>query len=359
MCAQRVELRRLVKIFPAPGGSEVRAVDDIDLVIEPGEMVTFLGPSGCGKTTTLRMVAGFEMPTSGEIRIGNEDISTKAPNDRDTAMVFQSYALFPHMTVEENIGYGLRFRKVKKAEMTERVSKIMGLVGLEGMGKRAPGQLSGGQQQRVALARALVVEPQVLLFDEPLSNLDAKLREHMREEIRGIQQRLKITAIYVTHDQAEAMALSDKIVVMNRGKIEQVGSPQEIYQRPQSRFVADFIGKVNFLPCKVLGQNGQTGTIELFGQTYSVHDASINKGDSALVVVRPEAMFLSATEGIPIQVESSVYLGSAMEYGIILPNQEKVTVLQSNPSLTRFFKPGTSAFLELDREAIHVLPSAN
>lgn len=180
---QKVELRDLVKIFPAPGGSEVRAVDGVNLVIEPGEMVTFLGPSGCGKTTTLRMVAGFEMPTSGHIFIGSEDVSTKAPNERDTAMVFQSYALFPHMTVEENVGYGLRFRKVSKQEAKQRVERIMELVGLKGLGKRAPGQLSGGQQQRVALARALVVEPQVLLFDEPLSNLDAKLREYMREEI--------------------------------------------------------------------------------------------------------------------------------------------------------------------------------
>lgn len=358
MCAQKVELRQLVKIFPAPGGHEVRAVDAIDLVIEPGEMVTFLGPSGCGKTTTLRMVAGFEMPSSGEILIGNEDISTKAPNDRDTAMVFQSYALFPHMTVEENIGYGLRFRKIKKSEMKGRVEKIMSLVGLEGMGKRAPGQLSGGQQQRVALARALVVEPQVLLFDEPLSNLDAKLRDHMREEIRRIQQRLKITAIYVTHDQSEAMALSDKIVVMNKGKIEQVGSPQEIYKKPKSTFVADFIGKVNFLPCKVLQQNQQESEVELFGQNYSIPDAAPIQGESALVVVRPEALFLHGSEGIPVEVENVVYLGASMEYRVVLPNTERVTVLQSNPNLSRRLQPGMKAFLGIDREAIHILPEA-
>lgn len=355
MCAQRVELRRLEKIFPAPGGQVVRAVDEIDLIIEPGEMVTFLGPSGCGKTTTLRMVAGFEMPSSGQILIGNEDISTKAPNDRDTAMVFQSYALFPHMTVEENIGYGLRFRKVKKAEMQERVQRMMALVGLEGMGKRAPGQLSGGQQQRVALARALVVEPQVLLFDEPLSNLDAKLREHMREEIRGIQQRLEITAIYVTHDQSEAMALSDKIVVMNKGKIEQVGSPQEIYQRPTSKFVADFIGKVNFLPCQVVGRVKNDTEVEAFGQRFVVYDVPVIEGDAALVV-RPEALFLTADKGIPVQVESAVYLGSAMEYRVVLPDGEKVSVVHSNPNLKTLFQPGHQAFLQLDSHAAHLLP---
>lgn len=357
MCAQKVELRQLVKIFPAPGGTEVRAVDNIDLVIEPGEMVTFLGPSGCGKTTTLRMVAGFEMPTSGQILIGNEDISTKAPNERDTAMVFQSYALFPHMTVAENIGYGLRFRKVSKQESQERVNRIMSLVGLEGMGKRTPGQLSGGQQQRVALARALVVEPQVLLFDEPLSNLDAKLRENMREEIRRVQQRLGITAIYVTHDQSEAMALSDKIVVMNAGKIEQVGTPQEIYLRPASRFVADFIGKVNFLPCKVLRQEKSETEVECFGQNFSVYDVPAIKGEAAMVV-RPEALSLNAAEGIPVEVENAIYLGSAMEYRVVLPNGERVTAVHSNPNLKERFNISDKAFLRLDPHAVHLLPSA-
>lgn len=356
MCAQKVELRQLVKIFPAPGGSEVRAVDEIDLVIEPGEMVTFLGPSGCGKTTTLRMVAGFEMPTSGQILIGNEDISTKAPNDRDTAMVFQSYALFPHMTVEENIGYGLRFRKASKKECQERVAQIMSLVGLEGMNKRAPGQLSGGQQQRVALARALVVEPQVLLFDEPLSNLDAKLREQMREEIRGVQQRLAITAIYVTHDQSEAMALSDKIVVMHAGKIEQVGSPQEIYQRPMSKFVADFIGKVNFLPCKVLRQEQHETEVEAFGQHFMVYGVPAILGKAALVV-RPEAISLHRDEGIPVTVENTVYLGSAMEYRVVLPNGDRVTILHSNPDLNGLFQVDQEAFLQLDPHATHLLPT--
>lgn len=353
---QRVELRELVKIFPAPGGSGVRAVDGVNLTIQPGEMVTFLGPSGCGKTTTLRMVAGFEMPSSGQIFIGNEDVSTKAPNERDTAMVFQSYALFPHMTVEENVGYGLRFRKVSKAEAAERVQRIMDLVGLKGLGKRAPGQLSGGQQQRVALARALVVEPQVLLFDEPLSNLDAKLREYMREEIRRVQQELGITAIYVTHDQSEAMALSDRIVVMNAGRIEQVGSPQEIYLRPATRFVADFIGKVNFLPCKVLRRENGSAVVESFGRQITVHDAPKIDGEASLVV-RPEAMFLEKEAGIPVSVVSRVYLGSAMEYRVKLPNGDEVTVYQSNPNLAEVFEAGQEAFLKLDSHAMHLLPN--
>jgi iron(III) transport system ATP-binding protein len=352
---QKVELRDLVKIFPAPGGSEVRAVDGVNLVIEPGEMVTFLGPSGCGKTTTLRMVAGFEMPTSGHIFIGSEDVSTKAPNERDTAMVFQSYALFPHMTVEENVGYGLRFRKVSKQEAKQRVERIMELVGLKGLGKRAPGQLSGGQQQRVALARALVVEPQVLLFDEPLSNLDAKLREYMREEIRRVQQELRITAIYVTHDQSEAMALSDRIVVMNAGRIEQVGSPQEIYLKPATRFVADFIGKVNFLPCKVLGREKGAAVVEAFGRRITVHDAPELRGE-AVLVVRPEAMSLQRSEGIPVTVVNRVYLGSALEYRVELPNGEQVTVYKSNPNLEEAFAPGEQGFLYLDSHALHVLP---
>ena len=265
MKAQEVEFQGLTKIFSGPEGEQVVAVDNIDLTIEAGQMVTLLGPSGCGKTTTLRMLAGFELPTAGRILLGGRDISNVAPNDRNTAMVFQSYALFPHMTVEENIGYGLRFRNVSKAESKERVARIMELVGLVGFGRRQPGQLSGGQQQRVALARALVVEPQVLLFDEPLSNLDAKLREQMREEIRKVQQGLNITALYVTHDQVEAMALSDQIVIMNKGRIEQVGTPAEVYMRPASRFVADFIGKVNFLPAEVQELVNQQADVKVYG----------------------------------------------------------------------------------------------
>ena len=243
-----VRLEHISKIYQDPKtGKEFYAVKDTNLTIEPGSFVTLLGPSGCGKTTTLRMIAGFESPDEGEIYLGDEPINELTPNKRDTAMVFQSYALLPHYNVFDNVAYGLKLRKVPKEEIHERVMRILKLVELEGMESRMTNQLSGGQQQRVALASALVIEPSVLLFDEPLSNLDAKLRVSMRTEIRRIQQEVGITAIYVTHDQSEAMALSDKIIIMNKGFVAQMGTPQEIYYHPVDEFVADFIGEANFL----------------------------------------------------------------------------------------------------------------
>ena len=230
-----VRLEHISKIYKDPKtGKDFYAVKDANLEIKPGSFVTLLGPSGCGKTTTLRMIAGFESPDEGEIYLGQEPINALTPNKRDTAMVFQSYALFPHYNVFDNVAYGLRLRKVPKAEIDRRVAAILELVELSGMESRMTNQLSGGQQQRVALARAMVVEPGVLLFDEPLSNLDAKLRVSMRTEIRRIQQTLGITAVYVTHDQAEAMAISDKIIIMNRGVVAQMGTSEEIYQHPNS-----------------------------------------------------------------------------------------------------------------------------
>ena len=248
-----VRLEHISKIYQDPKtGKEFYAVKDTSLTIEPGSFVTLLGPSGCGKTTTLRMIAGFESPDEGEIYLGDEPINELTPNKRDTAMVFQSYALLPHYNVFDNVAYGLKLRKVPKDEIRERVMKILDLVELEGMESRMTNQLSGGQQQRVALARALVIEPSVLLFDEPLSNLDAKLRVSMRTEIRRIQQEVGITAIYVTHDQSEAMALSDQIIIMNKGVVAQMGTPQEIYYHPVNEFVADFIGEANFLRGKMV-----------------------------------------------------------------------------------------------------------
>ena len=264
MESKGIRLDHISKIYQDPKtGKDFKAVDDANLIIEPGSFVTLLGPSGCGKTTTLRMIAGFESPDEGEIYLGDQPINELTPNKRDTAMVFQSYALFPHYNVFDNVAYGLKLRKMDKDTIRKKVMDILELVELGGMEARMTNQLSGGQQQRVALARALVVEPSVLLFDEPLSNLDAKLRVSMRTEIRNIQQRVGITAVYVTHDQSEAMALSDQIIIMNKGVVAQIGTPQEIYYRPGNTFVANFIGEANFLQGKLVSKEGDKGVMSI------------------------------------------------------------------------------------------------
>ncbi|SCE87582.1 iron(III) transport system ATP-binding protein [Micromonospora viridifaciens] len=282
-------------------GGDIAAVDDVDISIAAGEFFTLLGPSGCGKTTTLRMVAGFYFPTSGRIRFGQEDVTHRPPNKRDTGMVFQNYALFPHLTVAQNVAYGLKIRKVGRVESKRRVEEALGQVHLAGYGDRRIDQLSGGQQQRVALARALVIRPRTLLLDEPLSNLDAKLREETRVEIRRIQQESGTTAIYVTHDQAEAMAMSDRIAVMESGRVQQIGAPQEIYHRPANAFVARFIGRSNVLGLPVAAAGPQTVTVALPGgdqvTVAAPTEHGLREGATALVSVRPEHIGLtSATE---------------------------------------------------------------
>lgn len=247
----KLELKNISKVYDKGGPNEVTAVQQNSLSIEPGEFVTVLGPSGCGKTTILRMIAGFETPSSGGIFLDGKDITTVPPNRRPMSLVFQSYALFPHLSVQDNVGFGLKIKKVPAAQAQERVEKVMEKMDILEYAKRPPHALSGGQQQRVALARAIVMEPRVLLFDEPLSNLDARLRDSMRLEIRNIQREFGITSVFVTHDQDEAMTMSDKIVIMSRGKIEQVASPEDIYRYPKSRFVADFLGTANFLEVQV------------------------------------------------------------------------------------------------------------
>jgi iron(III) transport system ATP-binding protein len=272
------------KIFPARGKeAQVTAVDEVSLAIEKGEFVTLLGPSGCGKTTTLRLIAAFEFPTMGRIVL-----------DRDMAMVFQSYVIFPYLSVFENIAYGLRIKKLAASEMRRKIAEVLTLTELTGLEHRAPNQLSGGQQRRVALDRALVMEPKVLLFDQPLSNLDAKLSEQMRPEIRRIQQTLSITSVYVTHDQAEAMTLSDRIVVINKRRIVQIGTAHEIYRRPANTFVADFIGKANFLAAHVVGAFPGHLDLEVLGCTLSIQlsDGAPRVGERATLLVRPEAMIL-------------------------------------------------------------------
>jgi iron(III) transport system ATP-binding protein len=307
-------LERLSKHFRSPEAADIRAVDDVSLVLEGGSFVTLLGPSGCGKTTTLRMIAGFERPTSGRILLDGKDLARSTPDKRGMGMVFQSYALFPHLSVFENIAFGVRLRGVRGADLEAVVERTLELVDLPGLGQRRPAELSGGQQQRVALARAMAIEPRVLLFDEPLSNLDAKLRVSLRSEIRRIQKQLGTTSVYVTHDQAEAMALSDVVVVMNAGRVEQAGTPDLIYRRPATRFVADFIGRANFLRGPVLGVDGTTIEVALLGVPVRVpagHGAQV--GEEATVVVRPESMRVGSGE-LRARVRGSTFLGSYIEY---------------------------------------------
>ncbi|GAA3408449.1 ABC transporter ATP-binding protein [Paenibacillus hodogayensis] len=281
----------------------VKGVADVHIHIQPGEFFTFLGPSGCGKTTTLRMIAGFYFPSDGRILFGNQDVTNLPPNKRNAGMVFQNYALFPHMTVFENIAFGLQVRKVPKRELVERVERAQKQVHLEGFGSRRIDQLSGGQQQRVALARALVIEPKILLLDEPLSNLDAKLREETRLEIKRLQQELGITTIYVTHDQAEAMSMSDRIMVMQGGVVQQIGVPEEIYNRPVNRFVASFIGESNLWEGTVERIDGKEATVSIapgLRLTGIIGNAApacrLEVGGSVVLSVRPEAIREAMTE---------------------------------------------------------------
>ena len=330
---------------------------NVSLDIAPGTFVTLLGPSGCGKTTTLRMIAGFESPDEGDIFLGGEPINALTPNKRDTAMVFQSYALFPHYNVFDNVAYGLKLRKVPRDEIQRRVTEILALVELSGMEARMTNQLSGGQQQRVALARALVVEPGVLLFDEPLSNLDAKLRVQMRTEIRRIQQKLGITAIYVTHDQSEAMSISDNIILMRAGIIAQMGSPMEIYYHPNSEFVADFIGECNFLKGTVRAADHGETVIDVDGRPVSVAAVSGRQetpGAEAEIVLRPEAIQIDDEGMLPCTVELSCFMGSYQNYHVRV-GDTLVKITDNCPVNKKIFSVGDRAFISFDKNCAHLL----
>jgi spermidine/putrescine transport system ATP-binding protein len=336
-----VEVCNVTKRFPGLSSgtdSEVVAVDDVTLEIRDGEFFSMLGPSGCGKTTTLRMIAGFEHPSAGEIYIHRRPMGLTPPYQRSTNMVFQSYALFPHMTIARNIAFGLEMKKTAKAEIERRVQEALQLVRLAGYGPRKPNQLSGGQQQRIALARALVNQPEVLLLDEPLGALDLKLRKEMQIELKTLQREVGITFLYVTHDQEEALTMSDRIAVMHLGKVLQVGSPTEIYERPNCRFVADFIGDTNFLDGVVETQNGDLVTVLVDDRLPIIvqSDESLSEGTEVTVAVRPEKVRLlphpakGEHNSFPCQVEQVVYVGTDTRFQVRLTENVVLSVREQN-----------------------------
>jgi spermidine/putrescine transport system ATP-binding protein len=326
-----IELRRVSKHF-----GPVVAVDRVSLSVCDGEFFSLLGPSGCGKTTTLRLIAGFELPTEGEVYIGGEPQGETPPYRRPVNTVFQNYALFPHMTVYENVAFGLQMRKVPKAEIRRRVLEALEMVRLPGMENRKPDQLSGGQQQRVALARALVNRPKVLLLDEPLGALDLKLRKAMQLELKDLQHQVGITFIYVTHDQEEALTMSDRIAVMNEGRVLQVGAPEEIYERPATRFVADFIGETNFLEGVVRGGRAGRAVVMVDGEL-SLHmpaERGVRMNQEVTVAIRPEKISLHADPpdrwAVPGTVQEVIYTGTDTRYLVRLTENASITVRQQN-----------------------------
>jgi spermidine/putrescine transport system ATP-binding protein len=327
MAETAVELVDVTKRF-----ADVVAVNDVSLTIEDGEFFSLLGPSGCGKTTTLRMIAGLETVTKGEILLHGETMKEMPPFRRPVNTVFQNYALFPHLSVERNVSFGLEMQKVPKEEIKTRVAEALEMVRMPDMAKRRPKQLSGGQQQRIALARALVNRPQVLLLDEPLGALDLKLRKDMQLELKQLQEQVGITFIYVTHDQEEALTMSDRIAVMNEGKVLQIGSPEEIYERPSTRFVADFIGETNILEGTAEEINGESIVVSLEGQAMiKAHcNVPIKVGQTVGVVIRPEKISLAATGLVEGRVLETIYIGTDTRYIIRLKDNTSITVREQN-----------------------------
>ena len=380
MSAVRIRIENVSKQFAHRVKGEVFAVRNVSLTVRPAELLTLLGPSGCGKTTTLRMIAGFEQPDAGRVFIGDQDVTGLMANRRNIGFVFQNYALFPHLSVFENVAYGLRVQRQSEADIFRAVGDVLTLVGLQGYERQFPNQLSGGEQQRVALARAIVIRPRVLLFDEPLSNLDAKLRVHMRGELRELQKRLDITAVYVTHDQEEAMAISDRIAVMHEGAIVQEGTAEDLYRCPASAFVAQFIGRTNLLAGQVVSAGTRGIELDVAGQRMRVPDgmARVTVGQIVRLVVRPEVVEVrpappspspllggERTEergepagGIPGTIVSRTFLGEKAEYQVRV-GTDLLQVTSYNPVQRGVFPPGQQVLLRFPSEGIQLLPEGS
>ena len=346
--AAGVEFRNVSKRY-----GSVSAVDDISFRIEPGTLATLLGPSGCGKTTTLRMIAGLEMVSAGSITIGGRDVTSAPASERDVSMVFQSYALFPHMTGLENVAYGPSVSGDKAAK--DKAHEKLRMVGLDAFGSRMPSELSGGQQQRVAVARALVLEPQVLLFDEPLSNLDAKLRRRVREEIRELQQSLGLTVAYVTHDQQEALAVSDQIIVMSNARIAQIGAPRELYVAPRDRFVADFIGDANLIEAELGAHRGARAPVRLGGMELELEHRGVAPG-TVRVAIRPESILLKNGSGSGLRgtIRKAAYLGTHMEYTVEAPIGQLFVV---DRDVSRPLAQGSEVGISLSDHGVALVPN--
>ncbi|MEJ8573529.1 ABC transporter ATP-binding protein [Microbaculum marinum] len=346
-----LELRGVEKLY-----GETRVLGPIDFTVQKGELLTLLGPSGCGKTTTLHIIAGLVEPTVGTVTMSGRDVTNLEPPHRDMGLVFQNYALFPHKTVFDNVAFGLRMRRVGREEIRERVMRVLDVVGLPGVEQRQPHQLSGGQRQRVAVARAVVIEPQVLLLDEPLSNLDALLRKRMRLELRDIQQRLGITTVFVTHDQDEAFEMSDRVILMNRGRIEQLGSPEDLYDRPESRFAAEFIGETNLIDGKVTKANGTTVSIAVTGG--AEFQAPLTNGAGAVgqevyLMVRPERVEIARERpadaaAIGARVTKRVFSGDML--ALTLTSADGLEIVSRKPSVSRYrdLEEGSDVWMMLE-----------
>ena len=347
-----VEFKHVTKAY-----GDVQAVRDLNFTIEYGKLVTLLGPSGCGKTTTLRLIAGLEMVTEGSVFIGDKEVTRLSASDRDVSMVFQSYALFPHMTVMQNVSYGLTMSRMSKAEVSEKAHEGLNLVGLTGFGGRLPSELSGGQQQRVAVARALVLEPEVLLFDEPLSNLDAKLRRRVREEIRELQQKLGLTTVYVTHDQEEALAVSDRIIVMNEAVIAQEGTPHQLYEEPVNLFVSDFIGDANLVKAEIISIDGDDAEVNIGGILVKLPHRGIPTGEVD-VAIRPQAISLNRTvnkDEVSATILKSSYLGDHIEYTLESTLGELFVI---DNQMEKQFESGSAVSITFRTSGLSMIPES-